>query len=182
MRDLNYGGLRREPFRQGVETLPHQGRRGTTSYQRGDFIPRGGQPCGKLHQTTVQSIPSGVWTKVTMEVTDFDNEDPVMADLANDRLTIRHAGIYLVVATVGFVASGTGQFFAGIGKNGTPGRSAGFPVGAVLGRGLTVDYMNLIRGDFLECQAWQNSGVNKNTEVTAENQSSIMVVKIAPPV
>lgn len=182
MRDLNYSGLRREPFRQGIETLPHQGRRASVSYLRGDYLPKAVFPCGKLHQTTVQSIATGVWTKVTMEVTDFDNEDPVMADLANDRLTIRHAGIYLVAATVGFVASGTGQFFVGIGKNGVTSQSSGFPAGAVVGRGLTMDYLNLIRGDYLECQAWQNSGVNKNTDVTAENQSSIMVVKIAPPV
>lgn len=76
-------------------------------------------PTVKLRQTTLQSIVADAVRQVTMQTTDWDSLGN-MADLANNQIIIRQAGIYIVHFGMNWVGTGaTTARFAGIGLNAT---------------------------------------------------------------
>lgn len=182
MRDLNYGGLRREPFRQGVETLPGQGRRAMSRNLGGWHLPKGIMPSCKLTQTTAQTLTSaGGWQTITMDVTAWDNSDPTMAVLASDHILIRHASIYLAVGALYFVsnAGGTARW-VGITHNATRVVEHQFPFAGVAGASCSV-LINCERGDTVKLQGLHDVAPNLATDVVGAG-SFISVVAVAPPI
>lgn len=72
-----------------------------------DLIDLGSVPSCALHKTSDQAIGTGAWTKVTFGTITHDTDQ--MADIANNGITIRRAGLYLITCTIPWeaVAAGT---------------------------------------------------------------------------
>jgi hypothetical protein len=71
-----------------------------------DLVDLGEVPSCGVHKTDDQAIGTGAWTNITFGTTTWDTGQ--MADLANNGITIKRAGIYLVTCTVMWEAEGTG--------------------------------------------------------------------------
>ncbi|GAB3847292.1 hypothetical protein GCM10029963_28490 [Micromonospora andamanensis] len=66
------------------------------------------KPFCLLHQTAGQSVPTGT-TAATMSLNAIVEDSDNMADLANNRIVIRTAGLYRFTGQVPFVTNGTGH-------------------------------------------------------------------------
>lgn len=126
-------------------------------------------PACNIYRTTAQSIPSATVTAVTFDAERFDNAAMHNTVTNTSRVTIPHAGVYVVTATVGFVTNGTGQRVgwlatAGVASN----RIAQAATGAYAAD--TVDFCistvyKFAANDFVELYLYQASGVALNTNI-----------------
>ena len=81
----------------------------------------------RAHPNANQSVPSGAWTLITLDVEDYDPG----SHFASNRYTVAKAGIYLIVTDLYFVnISDTKAAMVGIYKNGTLIASQGARVGS----------------------------------------------------
>ena len=131
-----------------------------TSPTRGSQSPPN-NIAGRTYKNATQSIPSGGWTKLTWEVTEFDTDNCV--DLVNDRLVARTPGKYDVVGVALVAANATGQRVIGIRKNGVVTgivETQGPNQSALTSYLLTNTLVDMAAGDYLELWVFQNSGSN----------------------
>ena len=75
-------------------------------------------PLARVRRSSSQNVPNATDTVLSWTDLDFDT-DSMWSGAAPDRLTITTTGIYLVTATVSFIASSTGERIAYIIKNGS---------------------------------------------------------------
>lgn len=130
-----------------------------------------GPPLCVTRATVLQTLPTGAWTSLLFDFNEKDSDGGHSVITNTNRYTSQTIGWYDVVATAAFVVNPTGSRGARLLKNGA----------SVPGRGNLVPSINvdtlavqvsgtvfLAVGDFLEAQAWQNSGGNLNTAVLSD--------------
>ena len=120
--------------------------------------------CGAYHNTS-QSINDATFTTVSLNAEDYDVGTMHDTTTNNSRLTVPSGGggLYLVVAMVVFEANATGVRAARLIKNGStaaPLQQTGVAnAGASNSVSTTlIDIVALSAGDYIEVQAYQNSG------------------------
>lgn len=118
-----------------------------------------------VYQNTIQSIPNGVSTSILFdgETSDSDGMHSLVSNTS--RLTAVTPGLYLVSGCIGFAANPTGERVARIAINGAgQGRASGTAVsGDTTGVGFPARLFQLNAGDYVEIQAFQNSGAALST-------------------
>lgn len=114
--------------------------------------------------STAQSIPTGTWTVLTFDYEDFDVGDMVDLSTNNDRITIKEDGVYLIIGQVAFDNNATGLRFISILKNGARIAEGGSGVadGSYDARVNASAMFEFTAGDYVQLQAWQNSGGDLN--------------------
>jgi len=129
----------------------------------------------RLTKSGGQSITNNTGTMVTWDTETYDTDAFHSTSTNTSRITIPSgkAGYYSISATGGFSGNTTGQRYYGLYKNGTLilifGRAAGYSADTVLS-GTAI--LNLAVGDYIELEAFQNSGGALNFEGTIESQFS----------
>jgi len=139
------------------------------------------RPRANIRQTAVQSIPNGAYTSISFQTEDYDTpsgHDPVTN---NTRYTAPITGKYTFSGGVAFVANGSGLRGTRWAKNGTAlnaSASMFVTVGAGAASRITAQTIgvDLAAGDFVELQAFQDTGGAINTFATAENASFMHVL------
>lgn len=142
-----------------------------------------------VQDTTVQSIPTASWTKISLDTTVKDNDGIV--DLSTDRFTIQTPGWYEVTLGVGYqLVDATndpkGRRIAAARLNGVT------TAGGVRGRRDTIPDRGgsrscrtggsiysafLNTGDYLELLGYQDSTVSRNTIPAEANARAFLAVR-----
>lgn len=141
------------------------------------------KPAAELRQTVAQSIPDATWTSITFTTEDLDS-DPTgtgahSTSSATSRYVAVYAGWYRVGGGVEFSVSGTGQRGVAWAVNGTLVNASRTFISATAAVGMDAPartkmvFLNV--GDYVELQAYQNSGGPLNTFATSEAASSMSV-------
>lgn len=141
------------------------------------------KPVAELRQTVLQSLPSGAWTSITFTTEDIDTDVSGTGGHSNSvntsRYTAVYPGWYLCSGGVGYVATATAQRGTRWTVNGTAvnGSATFVPTTAafdvlIASRTKRI-FLNV--GDYVEMQAWQDTGGLLNTNVSAENQSHMSI-------
>lgn len=177
-------GILPVPNRAALPTDAHVGLRAYLQDEQvtiEKFLPCWGPPEAMLRQTTAQSIPhSGPFNPILFQAEEFDNangHDPVTNP---SRYTVKLAGRYECLGSVGFVVNATGfratgWFKNGVAPNGGVASTPAFTLGDM------VAYARPIRitcavGDYIELQAYQESGGGAlSTAVTGGTQSTMLI-------
>lgn len=174
------GGVRPDPVRRELSPVESEPKRGSASGLRGLVLPLSVFPVAKMHQTGAQAITSGgAFQSVLMDVATFDNDG--IADLANDQFVVKFPGLYAILGLVHFavavVGAATQARFAGFLVNGVDIAQAGplTPSTIYAARVVCHDVVSLSRGGTIKLRAWQDSGANLNTVVTANLQSFLAI-------
>lgn len=142
------------------------------------------KPAAVLRQvTTPQPFASGTFTAVTFNAEDLDDDvDSIgghSTSTNTSRYTARYPGWYLLGGGCSFAANATGRRGVRWAVNGTA-INGSFVIGpasaanetAVAARAMLV---LLAEGDYVELQAYQNSGVSLNSVLTGDHQPSMSV-------
>lgn len=127
-------------------------------------------PLVRIHQNTTQTLTTGTWTAISMDVTDGDSDGGHSNTVNNSRYTVQVQGWYRVtgcvayannhVPLVSYAVNGTrvkGAARVGNGSNAGTSTSA-----------QTEDVVHLNVNDFVELYSFQNTGGNQATASTAE--------------
>lgn len=143
-------------------------------------------PVCVLRQTVTQSIPTGAFTPLLFQTENVDSDNMHSTSANLSRLTAVTAGWYQLSGQVGHgVASTTGRRGCLWSINGTqtPGSQAlisatGSGSGGTVQVATTlIAYLNA--GDYVELQAYQDSGAALSTNVAATAQSSISALWVS---
>lgn len=119
------------------------------------------KPALEVRQGISQSVPAAVWTSITMDVEDYDNDGMHSTSSNTSRATCVTPGRYLFIAGCDFTANTTGSRGYKLIKNGSA--SYAKQGQALSNTGTDVAYTTavvllLAAADYIEVQAWQNSG------------------------
>ena len=130
----------------------------------------------KAYRNAAQSIPDTTWTKVEVDIDDFDPSN--ITDLVNNRIIPTKAGYYMVFGQAGVAPAGfTAEIIVAIYKNGAEvvrgGRMASTSIVSLNCGGVV--YMNGST-DYLELYFYQNSGATRALEVGYPQLGFIAVV------
>lgn len=136
------------------------------------------KPIAVLTQASVQSLPSGTLTAVTMDTSIVDSYSG-HSGVNPSRYTAQVPGWYEVTGTVGFAANGTGVRAARLMVNGS-GISYSDGWATTVGSGQAAEctaqaMLFLHVNDYVEVGGFQTSGGGLNTSTTGP-QSSMTVV------
>ena len=138
-----------------------------------NVIDLGNVPCAKIYNSGVQTITSGLLTKVVLDELNYDLMNG--ADIVNSKLTARYAGIYIILAGFVWAANTTGgrtlAAYVSVGGGGdqlinfddrpaTAGSSGSGPTNHLL----TIRNLNV--GDAISLYVLQDSGTDR-TSLTA---------------
>lgn len=127
-----------------------------------------------------QSISTATWTSVNQGAEDFDTDSFHSTSSNNSRITIPAGlgGKYLVGGSVRFASNATGQRVVRIVKNGTsaPYLAVGevVPNSTLSSRAQCQSVVELSAGDYIEIQAYQNSGGSLNLEYGAGTDEVVL--------
>lgn len=124
------------------------------------------QPVFSGYQATVQSVATSTWTSLSIDTETLDSDGGHSNVTNTSRYTAQVAGTYLVLGFAAFVGNPTGVRGSRIALNGTSVRGSQTNVNTNTGSVWAepcwaVTAMNL--GDYVEVQAFQNSGGALNT-------------------
>jgi hypothetical protein len=135
-------------------------------YSRGDHIHptdtsrmTATGPVFSCYRSAAQSIPNAAWTKVQINVVEFDPAGCV--DIVNNRIIPNLAGYYQINGQVMLQGAGAGFGYISLWKNGALVKRGSFNIiGAVDGAWLEVNAVIPFNGstDYLEVYVFQNSG------------------------
>jgi len=117
------------------------------------------QSC-KVTNSAAQSIPDATVTALTWNTETWDTNDIHDTTTNPSRLTCKVAGIYLVVAFLGWASNTTGRRTLRIYKNGAQLSMTEMPItsAAPYGNTILVDIVSLDVNDYIESLAHQTSG------------------------
>lgn len=145
------------------------------------FLQR--KPICKARQATLQSIPSGAFTSITLDAEDVDTDvDGVGGHdnvTNNSRFTARYPGYHSISGGCSFASNVTGRRGVRVAVNGTAVNgstvvlAATIAASVVVGNDRNLVYLNV--GDYVELQAFQDSGGALNTVSTTDSQPRLMV-------
>lgn len=143
-------------------------------------------PLCVLRQTTTQSIPTGAFTSLLFQTEDADTDNMHSTSTNTSRLTAVTAGWYQLSGQVGHgtasIMGRRGCLWAvnGTAKNG----SQALTTAVGTGSGGTVQvattmlvFLNV--GDYVELQAYQDTGAALSTNVTTTAQSSVSALWVS---
>lgn len=143
------------------------------------------RPMAELVQSVAQPLTTGVWTSITFDVEQFDN-DPTGGSIAHDtavnnsRFTAVYPGWYTLTGAVGFALSAAGFRGTRWMYNGSviAGSELLLPPVTTIAPAspARTKRVYLAPFDYVELQGFQNTGGALNTLVTAELQSSMGVL------
>lgn len=127
------------------------------------------------------SIPNNVFTALTFDSEDYDNDDIHSTVLNTSRLTATTPGKYLIQANLAFALNTTGNRWGEILLNGAT-RIAIYNTGGPVSNGaqeVTPSVQDdLAEGDFVEVRVHQDSGGALNIITDAENSPYFMMMRI----
>lgn len=133
------------------------------------------RPIVLARQTVAQTLTNGLFTALTFTVDDVDNVDGHNTSSNTTRYVAQYEGWVMTGGGPNFVPNGTGGRGSRWAVNGVTvaGSEIMMPSVASLNLGLPARVMPvyLAAGDYLELQAWQNSGGNLDTAVTSPAMS-----------
>lgn len=138
------------------------------------------RPIAQMRQTVSQNVLTSTFSALTFTTEDVD--DPAgQHDTGSNtsRFTAAEDGWYQISGKVAFESNATGVRVARWTKNGTAINGGRTDYGAFSGQILypaNTMLVSLSASDFVELEAWQNSGGTRATVVTTENQSTMTVV------
>lgn len=144
-----------------------------------------GPPIASLRQTAAQTLTTGVLTAVTFDVEDVDTDVAGLGGHSTSSNTSRwvaqYPGWYVVAAGVSWASNSTGQRVIDLLVNGTGANGSRIWVDATAGGSPTMLASRTVKlyltaGDFVEVEAYQNSGGNLNTWVSNALEQSMMNV------
>ena len=137
-------------------------------------------PLAELRQTVTQSLPNAGWTALTFDTEIIDTDGGHSTATNTSRYVVQTAGWYLLTAGVSFAASATGGRGLRFAKNGA---AQGFGRVFTAPSPMYASDLNTSKrflcavGDYLEVQAFQNSGAALNTNYVANDSGSFMEVQ-----
>jgi hypothetical protein len=140
----------------------------------GDFLL--GVPVFQGYQATVQSIPSGTWTALSIDTGVIDSDGGHSNVTNPSRYTNQVAGVYLLLGFSALVANATGVRGTRLSINGsTTVRGSQTNLTTVSSSVFAAPCWGVARlavGDYVECQTFQNSGgalnTNNGTDATSQ--------------
>jgi len=137
-------------------------------------------PVAELRQTVAQSIANGTPTAVTFDTEDIDTDNGHSTVSNTSRYVGQTAGRFQVSGGVGFAASATARRSAQWFKNGSVINAGSAMVPATAANDMAVAARTMtvfLNGstDFVELDAYQESGGALNTFVTGNGQPSMSV-------
>lgn len=143
----------------------------------GQTVDERGVPSVRVYTGAAQSIPTAAGTLISFNSERWDTEDLHSNTTNTSRITIKTPGLYLIQGRLDFASNSTGRRGIILLKNGTnaPGsegadwRAMG---GANVGDFGMTSVLQLVAGDYLEIQAFQDSGGALN--VTAELSATLI--------
>lgn len=124
-----------------------------------------------MRQTVAQAVPTGVYTSVTLDVDDVDDESAHSTSVNTSRYTAVSAGWYWVAACGAMVADAAAIRGVRLAVNGTvvpAGFATSFGSTAFNSATCVSRLVQLSAGDYLEVQVIHNKGSNLNTSVASE--------------
>lgn len=151
-------------------------------------------PCGgnraafegaRVHSTTNQTTNNSTQTPLSFDTVDFDT-DVMFALVAPDRLTVRTAGVYVMIGNFLYAANATGQRQANITRNGDHASSIFLarnvlPANTVpfIGTAVNVSAVwSLAVGEYVQLLALQQSGGALDVLTAAVYSASFSAVLI----
>ncbi len=141
------------------------------------------KPAAELRSSVTQNIPTGAFTPLTFNTeavdTDPDGVGGHSTVTNTSRYTARYAGWYRCSASVTYATNTTGRRGMRWAVNGTavPASAVLLPPsgGATSAIAAPGQLIYLAEGDYLEAQAFQDSGVSLATLASSDNQSRTAV-------
>jgi hypothetical protein len=115
----------------------------------------------RLNNSAAQSIPNTTWTNLTFDHEEYDTDGMHSLVTNTDRITCVTAGKYLVLGFVYFAANATGNRQLLLLKNGGSTEIFSFEGNPTASSGCLTNVYCIIElavGDYLQLQAYQNSG------------------------
>lgn len=138
----------------------------------------GQRPSVSVAKAAAQSIPNNAFTDITFDTETFDSDTMFTATSAN--VTVKHAGLWLITARVGYITNGTGSRGATLLKNGgtvAASLAAASSVSHVAG---VTAQLRLAVNDVIKLQAFQNSGAALNTNNVVGFMPSLEMTWVGP--
>lgn len=131
-------------------------------------------------QTVAQTLTTGVWASITLDVEDVDTANGHSTSSNTSRYVAQYAGYHHVDAFVAFASNATGARGARLAVNGSVVNGRASFVAAVVTDRAAVPvsgtvYLNV--GDYVEVQGFQTSGGNLNTDVSVTDLRSMMTTR-----
>jgi hypothetical protein len=140
-------------------------------------------PCARVFHSANQSTTSGVFLSVAFDSERFDTDTIHDTVTNNTRLTCKTAGKYLITASIEIAFNATGTRIATLRLNGvTPLASMSVPAaatGSVPTRLTPTTIYDLAVNDYVEVQAWQDSGGALNVSAAGNYSPEFMMVRVA---
>lgn len=130
----------------------------------GQTIDERGVPAVGAYPSAPQSVPSGTYTSLALDLEYFDT-DSIHDPAANTRLTAKTPGLYLITAQATFVQNATGIRDLAVKQNGSSTIAEVDQVVSSGSNGSVLQLSTIVKlaaGDYVELQAYQNSGVSLN--------------------
>jgi hypothetical protein len=118
-------------------------------------------PRCRLYQTATTSMPSGTATAILFDTEEDDTDSMHSTSTNTSRIVCNAAGLYQVIATLGFAGNATGYRRVDLRKNGGPTPFATVSVQAASSLSSAVQVVAkvpLAVGDYVEMYGTQNSG------------------------
>lgn len=145
-------------------------------------LSAGKTPAAQMRQIVAQTIPNTIYASITFTTEDFDTHGGHDTSSNTSRYVCQLAGRYSLNGAIAYAASGSGFRAAVWVKNGTrlPGSQSdalsvsGGPTTQVTARPYQVV---LAVNDYIELQAYQNSGGNLDTLVSSADEQSSMLIQ-----
>lgn len=126
------------------------------------------RPSARVYQTGTQTLTTGTQTTLTFDTETFDIGSTHSTSVNTERLTAPNAGLYLVVATLGMAANGTGfRRLTIFNQSAAPLASQVItPSGSWQHEQTVTAITRLAANDYVYAQAQQTSGGNLATVAT----------------
>ena len=135
-------------------------------------------PVTRARGTSATSIANNSYTSVNLQTEDFDDDGMHSTSVNTSRFTAQRDGRYLVAGGVGFSGNTTGRRGARIALNGASVEGTATLLIATSASAVAVStrtaVVEMVVGDYVEVQAFQDSGGALNTSTTSEVQPSLM--------
>jgi hypothetical protein len=141
-------------------------------------------PSFRAHSEVAQSVTSGTWTSLNLEVEEFDNYGGHSTSTNTSRYTCQLSGYYLITACAAFsgATSTAGTRATRIQLNGSTSLHGSFSKMAAANTGTSssaihsacIAYLNV--GDYVECQGNQDSASTINTSATSGDVAPSLTV------
>lgn len=140
-----------------------------------------------VYQTVVQALPNQAWTALTFDAEHYDTDAMHSTTTQNSRIVIPVSGTYLLVGGVAFAFNATGRRGAQWAVGGVAnafGALTMLPTLTAAGSNpalaATSLPLRLTAGQYVELQAFQDTGAALNTLVLSSTQPYAGVLRLSP--